>query len=582
MGRLSVSNSFVVLNYYKQVTSAHLIRKSSGGLVLKLKPVTQFHSSTKLLTDKAQEPAQLNNNPETLVHSEVQTYWADLLTFQNEPGQAHFKDFSSMGHVIDKDMVLGLLKKLILSETGQGDLVPSIAAKNCCQLYESLDMAGRRQFIHLLINEFGTSTPQVAEAAQAYLEGVGPSFQVAQQQQALSRLETILRHSLIPLHHRFFERVYQLPNGMRFLVDLRLDGFKLQRERFDPAVAALLDSLTFKLQGWLHAFLDLERITWKSSAVTLEKCMAYEQVHPFRGWDDLKQRVGPGRRCYGFFHRSMALDPLVYVQVALVTSIADNVQTILNQSKPGFKDTKLIRSAIFYSINTQAGLKGVDLGSFLIKRVVSELQMEFPHIETFCTLSPIPKLRRWVFDLLAPSKRNELSDIDSADFLSLGEKAELDRLAESSVYSLDKPLDTYTFLLRVLSTDAWLKDPPSVKVLRPILLRLAVKYILTAKVDAGNVPFDPVAHFHLRNGACVHRLNWLADTSEKGLRQSFGLMINYNYLLEHIEQNNLAYLRQGKIAISAPPDSPLFAPYTLSSLASQYTFHDTYEPYSTI
>ncbi|KAI8866169.1 malonyl-CoA decarboxylase, partial [Ramicandelaber brevisporus] len=200
------------------------------------------------------------------------------------------------------------------------------------------------------------------------------------------------------------------------------------------------------LQQQLHSGnLELRRITWASPAFTLEKLSEYEAVHAMTDWNDIKRRVGPGRRCYGFFGKSMPLEPLVFVQIALTSNLATSVQSILDDHAPW-----IIKSAaIFYSITSQRGLAGVELGSTLIKRVMGELQSEFPSdLQLFSTLSPIPGL------------------------------------------------------------------PPAA--------------VATATTNV-RPALDPVANFHLRNGACIRRINWLGDTSTKGLNESFGMMVNYQY-----------------------------------------------------
>ncbi|ORX90485.1 malonyl-CoA decarboxylase [Basidiobolus meristosporus CBS 931.73] len=349
---------------------------------------------------------------------------------------------------------------------------------------------------------------------------------------ALLRTQQILNQTSTPLYNRFFDQVYRLANGLRFLIDMRSDLLEvLAQDKSSASVASMSDALMEKLQSWLLGFLELQRITWSSPAITLEKMTQYEAVHGFQDWTDLKRRVGRGRRCFGFFHRGMPNDPLAFVQVALVTDISDNIQKILNDPSPSHVNpSETIRSAIFYSITSQRGLSGIELGNSLIKSVVEALQKEFPFIHTFCTLSPIPRFRQWlnsqfsqqVSDLITPEEAKLLS--------ALGTKQPIQILQD------------------IIQTTNWFKDPNLSGLVKQPLMRLCSRYLLSQK--RGYLAYDPVANFHIRNGACVHRINWLADVSEKGIAQSLGMMVNYNYILSKVESNNSNYLRDGTISVN--------------------------------
>ncbi|KAG0050161.1 hypothetical protein BGZ83_005053, partial [Gryganskiella cystojenkinii] len=323
----------------------------------------------------------------------------------------------------------------------------------------------------------------------------------------------------------------------------------LIENRSDFYLSALNESLKEKLQSWFVGFLDLERLTWQSPAVLLEKITQYEAVHKFRDVQDLKRRVGPGRRVFALMNKSLPTEPLVFVQVALVKTLSNNVQDILNDPFPGHPNpAETVKCAIFYSITTQVGkycilivssyrrLSGIELGNFLIKRVVRSLKVEFPQIETFSTLSPIPGFRRWV---------NQSQNLGH-QLLLPEEESTVVRLGNTRAISATSAEDQFKLLLK---DKTLFSDSEAMGDLRPILSRLCGRYILVEK--RRHLALDPVANFHLRNGACAHRLNWLGDTSPKGMEESFGLMINYLYSLDHIEMNNQQYLQDGTISVSS-------------------------------
>ncbi|HSI55180.1 MAG TPA: malonyl-CoA decarboxylase family protein, partial [Ramlibacter sp.] len=289
--------------------------------------------------------------------------------------------------------------------------------------------------------------------------------------------------------------------GIRFLVDLRAE---MQAQlKSDRRLRALDVEMEYMFSTWFDvAFLDLRRISWDSPASLVEKLIKYEAVHDIRSWSDVKNRLDSDRRCYGFFHPSLPDEPLIFVEVALGGEMADCITPLLDEAAAP-SDLPRATTAIFYSIsNTQTGLRGVSFGDSLIKRVVETLKAEFPKLKTFATLSPIPGLRAWM-QKAAP--------------------AEL--LAE-----LESPLDLAP------------KSPH-----RAALLGWAAQYLGKELVDGK--PLDPVARFHLGNGARVERLNWAGDPSAKGLKQSYGLMVNYLYDLKRLDKHR-AQLAQGQIPIS--------------------------------
>ncbi|KAL1922127.1 uncharacterized protein VTP21DRAFT_10769 [Calcarisporiella thermophila] len=489
-----------------------------------LPPTIRYYSSD---SDHSKDKASSGMTPTSQpLSNAVESYWNDIATYFHEPGFFRFSSDRSQSAIKDTAFMHKLLSSAIASQRGQGDLLPSVITRSCCELYESLNDEGKIEFLRILARDFGVPRDKSVNLAQEYIK-------IAQQDpysKAAMRAEQILRHAMSPSHNKFFDRVNQLPDGMKFLVDMRADLLRfISLNRDDNYLPMLSNSLKEKLQEWLIGFLKLERITWNSPAVVLEKISQYEAVHAVSDLGDLKRRVGPGRRVFGFFFRNMPNEPLVFVQVALVPEISNNVQEILNA--PSVHPTaESIRCAIFYSITTQKGLTGIELGNFLIKRVVRDLANEFPQLQTFCTLSPIPGFRRWLeqlpkAELLISKEKSTLQDAG----LTIGDFGEL------------------------IKNNAWVKDVHTTSILRPILMRLCSRYILKEK--RGDLALDPVANFHLRNGACAHRLNWMADTSVKGLHESFGIMVNYNYLLKHIERNNQRYLLDGTIPVSS--DDPV-------------------------
>lgn len=383
------------------------------------------------------------------------------------------------------------------------------------ELYLGLNDAGKCDFLKLLVTEFGPPPLAITAAIRDYLD--------AKDDAARRQRETALRQALRSPRIKVFTQFNALRDGVHFLVQMRADilRFMAQHPEFEP----LDEELFALLSSWFDVgFLSLTRITWQSPAALLEKLMAYEAVHEIRSWNDLRNRLDSDRRCYAFFHPRMPDEPLIFVEVALVKRMADNVQHLLDESIPTFNPAQA-ETAIFYSIsNTQEGLRGVSFGNFLIKRVVDALKQDFPRLKTFATLSPIPQFRRWLDKQLAAHPDEALVPAGEGD---------------------GAPLD----LRSVLKGDRWQEDETLRPRLEAPLMHLCAQYLLNV-IENGK-PADPVARFHLGNGARVERLNWLADTSAKGLKQSFGIMVNYLYDLDDIEANLEAYARDGEVIASS-------------------------------
>jgi len=373
------------------------------------------------------------------------------------------------------------------------------------ETYLELPDAGRHEFLRLIAREFGPDPDSVAAAHTTWQASIGTPAQWD--------AEAAMRAAMRSKRIRILTQFNALPQGVKFLVDLRVDLLRFLEH--DPELAALDRELEGRLTAWFDVgFLELQRITWNSPASLLEKLIQYEAVHEIRSWADLKNRLDSDRRLYAFFHPRMPMEPLIFVEVALTDRLADNVQALLDEHAPVF-DAWQADTAIFYSIsNTQAGLRGVSFGNFLLKRVIDDLKRDFPKLKNFATLSPIPQLGGWV-------KRNPAALTDAGIELDAAE----------------------------LAAGAWASNRDQARHLREPLMKLAAHYLTQAK--NGRLPLEPVARFHLGNGASIERINHLADTSAKGYKQSYGLMLNYLYDIDVIESNVEAFATAGTIAMSA-------------------------------
>lgn len=394
------------------------------------------------------------------------------------------------------------------------------------QAYLAADAEGRVAFLRTLAGF--DADPTVLEAA---LKDAAEAEDVPARAKALARLRRALEAPRVRLLTQFIS----IPEGVKFLVDMRAE--LMRHTRGDPALAALDDDFRNLLAAWFDVgFLELRRIDWDSPASLLEKLVGYEAVHEIRGWRDLKNRLDSDRRCYAFFHPAMEGEPLIFVEVALVKGLAANVHALLDQKAPVLDPTQT-DTAIFYSIsNCQRGLSGISFGNFLIKQVVDRLSAEFRNLKAFATLSPIPGFRRWIDEKLVPGDRLLTEDEDSA-------------LAEALAAQGEAAVEEAPPLVRLLARRGWHRDAALAEAARPVLTRLCARYLL-AESDGRGRSRDPVAHFHMTNGARAERLNWLADTSDKGIKESAGLMVNYLYDRDAIETNHEAYVGEGKRAAS--------------------------------
>ncbi len=387
--------------------------------------------------------------------------------------------------------------------SGRGEASGVALARQVLDLYAASPMRERIDFFRLLAQAFDPDPARIGGAWAAYQQAATPG-----------NLQRLL-DAVEPPRQELFRRLNLAPGGTAALVAMREDLIK--HGDGDGQLQKVDDDFAHLFGSWFNrGFLVLRPIDWSSPADMLERIIRYEAVHAIQGWDDLRRRVQPSdRRCFGFFHPSLIDEPLIFVEVALTREIPDSIQTLLAEERE-ILPAKAATTAVFYSIsNCQIGLRGVSFGNFLIKQVVEELSRELPSLRTFVTLSPAPGFAGWLTRTLA-------------DPASAG-------LAGSDL----EPL-------RALATPGWHQDAVLAERLRPILLGLAAAYYLRAK-GRGGKPVDPVARFHLGNGARLERLDWLGDISPKGLREAHGLMVNYLYDLRFIEANHEAFANEGTV-----------------------------------
>jgi malonyl-CoA decarboxylase len=392
-------------------------------------------------------------------------------------------------------------------------------AKGVAQWYATATLEQQRD-CWLLMSEQFMANPEVVRAAQAqYAAAVGtPEEAVA---------EVRLRRATVSPRRRLLQRFSAFPEGIRFLVDMRAK--MLPSLKSDKRLLALDVEMEYMFSTWFDVgFLELRRISWDSPASMIEKLIQYEAVHDIKSWADVKNRLDSDRRCYGFFHPRLPDEPLIFVEVALLDEISNSISPLLDESAAA-ADLQKATTAIFYSIsNTQVGLRGVSFGDSLIKNVVEALKTEFPQLKTFSTLSPIPGFRAW----LAKNATLMLDAMDDKERRELGRAVGFESPASQHfLAAADSPL----------ALDA--KSP-----IRHMLLRSAAHYLSREMV--GGAPIDAVARFHLGNGARVERLNWAGDVSTKGIKQSYGLMVNYLYDLKRLDKYR-QMLAEGKIPVSS-------------------------------
>jgi len=400
-------------------------------------------------------------------------------------------------------------------------------AKVFAKWYE-LSLPDVKLDVWLLMSEhFGPDAKKVMAAKEEYTQAFGTQEEGA--------AEIKLRRSLVSPRTRLFQRFAAFEGGLRFLLNLRAE--LIPHLKTNKRLVALDAELENLFSTWLDvAFLELKRLSWDSPASLIEKLIQYEAVHDIRSWADLKNRLDSDRRCYGFFHPNLPSEPLIFVEVALLSEIASSITPLLDENAAP-EDLKKATVAIFYSIsNTQAGLRGVGFGDSLIKRVVQVLKDEFPKLKTFATLSPIPGLKAWA----TKNMDNLIERIGDKESKALQKSLGLSELNSAE---LIKAIDG----LEDLSKNA---------VLESFLKQAAAVYLGQSLVEGH--PVAAVAKFHLHNGARIERINWGADPSIKGYKQSWGIMVNYLYDLRKLDRHRML-LAKGKITVSSEVED-LFLP----------------------
>lgn len=384
---------------------------------------------------------------------------------------------------------------VLMGQLGEAALVA--VAEQAVAAYAELTQDDQLAFFRHLRDQFGADAGPIhaayAEwAAQPDAARLAALFQCAE-----------------PRRQQLLRRLNMAPGATLALVHMRADLLRLAKD--DPDLAPIDADFAHLFTSWFNrGFLEMRRIDWDTPASILVKILAYESVHPMAGWDDLRRRLDPvDRRCYAFFHPATGNEPLIFVEIALTHGIPATIAPLLMPGDP--VDPDEADTAVFYSINNSlAGLRGISFGSFLLKHVVGALAQDLPQLRTFVTLSPVPGFARWL--------AAEAGHDDAARDLA-------DRLAE----------------------DDWLRDEGTQAGLRPAVLAAAARYVLHAKSDTGE-PLDPVARFHLGNGASASQLSWPADLAPHALRRAHGLMVNYQYDPNLIESQHEAYVRDHTVA----------------------------------
>ena len=378
--------------------------------------------------------------------------------------------------------------------SANGEVSSLIYAERFLGHVEALDADALSKLVRHIATTYDIDSPALANAARDY--GTTPDAK------SLSQIANLAE----PQWQELFRRLNAAKNGTVRLVRLRQRLLALSGN--DNDIARIESGLAALLRAWFNpGFLVLHPIDWSTPASVLEKIIAYEAVHEITSWDALRARLAPeDRRCFAFFHPRMPEEPLIFVEVALTDTIPGNIADVLQIDRQiTSKDTA--STAVFYSIsNCQAGLAGISFGNFLIKRVAQELQLEHPQLTTFVTLSPVPGLMRWM--------RREMPD-----------------LAEQ--FAADGRPD-------------W---PADADALEPAFTAAALRYFTRSDRPDG-WPNDPVARFHLGNGAILEQINYGADKSPKGMAQSAALMVNYRYNLDVVEANHEAFHETKTVLLS--------------------------------
>ena len=434
------------------------------------------------------------------------SFFGEMLNSITERGRALLdRTRDRRGDAAARSETLAELCEELLS--GRGEASGAALAEDILARYAKLTTGPRIAFFEALANRFGPDRARLDAAIAAWQAEPSDKTAAAIHAAAEARRQELLR------------RLNLAPGGTAALVRMREQLLDALDHRDD--LKAVDADFVHLFSSWFNrGFLVLRRIDWSTPAMILEKLIRYEAVHRIRSWDDLRRRIDPpDRRCYAFFHPALVDEPLIFVEVALTREIPDAIAPILSVQRENAEPNK-VTTATFYSIsNCQRGLAGVSFGNFLIKQVVQEISHENSRLKTFVTLSPAPDFARW-----------------------------LDRERKSENSQALAPEDKAA--LQGLDRQGWWQLPQAREPMQEPLLRAAAWYYLRAKNRRGQ-PQDAVARFHLGNGARLERLNWLADGTENGITQSYGIMVNYLYDLDDIEKNHEAYAGGHRVVASS-------------------------------
>lgn len=396
------------------------------------------------------------------------------------------------------DSISELARKLI---SNRGEASSVALANQVLRAWNNLDTEGRLAWFELLASDLGPDNASLGKAVETWRDK--PSALAASHLASASE----------PQRQELFRRINLAPSGTSALVGMRAE--LLGHLKAHPHLRVVDLDLVHLFSSWFNrGFLMMTRIDWSSPASILEKIIRYEAVHEIQDWDELKRRVQPhDRRCFAFIHPQMPEEPLIFVEVALTSGIPTEVHGLLRRDRRPLDQTRA-DTAVFYSIsNTQAGLKGISFGNFLIKQVVEDLLRDLPNLKTFVTLSPIPGFATWL-----RRERTNATPEENAHF-------------------------------QILDNPNWHQDADARATLSSLLTKAAAVYLAEAK-DGSARPLDPVARFHLGNGARLERVNADADLSPNGLKQSYGTMVNYLYDLPTIELNHESFANKGEVVRS--------------------------------
>lgn len=440
----------------------------------------------------------------TLGFDRAPAFLSDLINTLTERGRS-LLGLSNGSRAMSKAELISLGETLL---SRRGEATGVALASTLLAGYAAANDADKLAFLNALAELFGPDMLQLNDAIAAVRDKNASPDSVSK-----------LLKAAEPRRQELIRRLNLAPGGTASLVQMR--EALLAHISDHPALKHVDSDFVHLFASWFNrGFLVLQRIDWTTPANILEKIIRYEQVHAISNWDDLRSRLAPSdRRCYGFFHPQLVDEPLIFVEVALTRDIPGAIAPLLDLSRTPITATSA-NTAVFYSIsNTQRGLAGISFGNFLIKQVVEDIKRELPNVQTFVTLSPVPGFAGW----LKRERANESSPL-------------LDTATRTALDELD--------------TTGWADDHETAERVKAALMPLAAYYFLEAKTPRGQ-PVDPVARFHLGNGARLERLNFLGDRSDKGMQQSHGLMVNYLYALDKIEENHEAYAEKGVVAASS-------------------------------